>query len=82
MWTLPRRLGLGLLLLIPVSLPAQQTVTITKCQDCGTKASKSLQACMAGGGNVPACQKTYQKRMTHCNKKWCNPKTTKVKVKT
>jgi len=86
MLTFPRRLALGLLLLlitISASAQAPQTVTVTKCQDCGTKASKALQSCMAaGGGAVPGCQKTYQKRMTHCNKKWCNPKTTKVKVKT
>ena len=62
---------------------AQQAVTITKCQNCSTNASKSLQACMATSGNAGAagCQKAFQKRMAHCNKKWCSPKMTKVKVK-
>ena len=84
MLTLPRRLGLVLALTITISASAQapQTVTITKCQDCTTKASKTLQACMASGGNVPGCQTVFQKRMKHCNKKWCDPKTTKVRVRT
>ena len=82
MSTLPRCLGLGLLLMMTVT--AQQQVTITKCQNCSTNASKALQSCMVSGGNAAAagCQKTYQKRMTHCNKKWCSPKMTKVKVNT
>jgi hypothetical protein len=93
MLTLKRHRGLGLLFLltIPVSiLGAQQptapkTVKISSCQNCSTKASKSLQSCTAaGGGNSQAlaCQNSYKKRMAHCNKKWCTPKTTKVKVAT
>jgi hypothetical protein len=62
----------------------QQTITVTKCQDCSNKASKTLQACMAGSGaaGAQACQKSYQGKMNHCNKKWCNPKTKKIKVNT
>ena len=80
MLILPR---LGLVLTLAITVSAQQTVTITKCQDCSTKAAKYLQSCMvAGGANSGGCQKTYQKKMMHCNQKWCTPKTTKVKVKT
>ena len=82
--TFPRWLGIGLIAMMTLTAASgQQTVTITKCQDCSNKASKTLQGCMAAGGpNVPACQATYQKRMLHCNKKWCSPKTKKVVVKT
>ena len=92
MWTFIRRAGFGLFLLAmnPVSntallAQAQKTMTVPKCQNCTTQASKGLQGCMASGGgsaNAQACQKTYQKKMTHCNKKWCAAKTTKVKVNT
>jgi len=83
-----RRFAFGLVLLLtPVSIltaQQQQTITVTKCQDCSNKASKNLQACMAtgGGANAAGCQKSYQRRMTHCNKKWCNQKTKKIKVTT
>jgi hypothetical protein len=85
------RFGLGLLLFVAIpasTLLAQapKTVTVPKCQACGTKAAKTLQSCMAAGGNstsnAQACQKSYQKKMTHCTKKYCTPKTTKVKVNT
>ena len=88
MWTLTRRFGLGLILLmIPattITAQPQQTVLVTKCQDCSNKAAKSFQSCQANGGapNAQACQKKYQGRMNHCNKKWCNQKTKKVKVQT
>lgn len=79
--TFPR---LALFLLATLAASAQQTAVITKCQDCSTKAAKTLQACMVTGGsaNAGGCQKTFQKKMTQCNKKWCSPKTTKVKVNT
>ena len=62
--------------------PAQgpKTVTVTKCQNCSTKAGKTLQTCMAAHGNPADCQAAYKKKMTHCNKKYCNAKTTKVKI--
>ena len=75
---------LALFLLTTLVASAQQTAVITKCQDCSTKASKTLQACMvaSGSANAGGCQKTFQKKMAHCNKKWCSPKTTRVKVNT
>ncbi len=83
MLTFPR---LAFFLLTTIAVSAQQTAVITKCQDCSTKAAKTLQACMVAGGssaaNGSACQKVYQRKMTHCNKKWCSPKTTKVRVNT
>jgi hypothetical protein len=83
MLTLPCRLAFGLMLALIVPAAAQQgpkTVMIPKCQNCTTKASQALQACMAGG-NAPSCQARYQKSMVHCNKKFCGTKMTKVKVK-
>ena len=85
MLTLSRSFGLLLLMTFAVSAQQTKTITVTKCQDCSTKASKGFQACMAGGGasaKSGVCQKTYQSHMTHCNKKWCSPKTTRVRVKT
>jgi hypothetical protein len=80
MKTFSRHLGFGLLLLLTASVLAQpQKVTVTKCQDCSNKAAKTLQSCMAGG-NAASCQASYKKKMNHCNKKWCNPKTKKVSV--
>ncbi|HEY3738232.1 MAG TPA: hypothetical protein VGL53_00235 [Bryobacteraceae bacterium] len=77
------RLGFGLLLLLPASTLLAQTTTtvIPKCQDCTTKASKSMQSCMAARKGA-SCQADFQKHMKHCNKKWCVAKTKKVKVKT
>ena len=84
MLTLSRCLGLLLMMTFAVSAQQTKTVTVTKCQDCSTKASKAFQACSANGGaaRAGACQKAYQSKMGNCNKKWCSPKTMKVKVKT
>jgi hypothetical protein len=74
-------LAASLLLALPAGFAqAPKTVTITKCQDCSNKAGHFLQSCMAKG-DATACQATYKKKMAHCNKKYCNPKTTKVKIK-
>ena len=83
MKTLTRHLGLGLLLVLTAPafqvMAQTQKVTVTKCQDCSNKAAKTLQQCMSGG-NAQACQASYKKKMNHCNKKWCNPKTKKVNI--
>jgi hypothetical protein len=81
------RFALGLLLCATVPVPSllaqgPKTVTVPKCQDCTTKASKILQGCQAGGNNAQACQISFKKHMAHCNKKWCTPQTKKVKVNT
>jgi hypothetical protein len=81
------RFGLGLLLFSISSVPAvlaqgPTTVTVPKCQDCTTKASKKLQSCTAGGSNAQGCQASFKKHINHCNKKWCTAKTKKVKVNT
>jgi len=80
MKTLIRQIGLGLLLVLTAQAQTtNQKVTITKCQDCSNKAAKKLQACLPGG-NAQSCQAAYTKKMKHCNKSYCNPKTKKVTV--
>lgn len=74
------------LALTPIHALAQQQqqqaqkITITKCQACQNKAADSFKNCQASGGGA-SCTAPYQKKMAHCNKKWCSPKTTKVTVK-
>ena len=58
-----------------------QKVVITKCADCSTKAGNFMKTCRAGKYSPVECQASYQKKMKHCAKSYCNAKTTTVKVK-